>query len=76
MSEAIDWAEDLLANPWEGPLEPSLATVEQSLRWLRQFNLARKRILDMHLAAALHTNGVTRLLTLNPGDFAVSGFSK
>jgi hypothetical protein len=61
MSEAIDWTKDLLANPSVEFLAPSLATVEQSLRWLRQFNLGRKRILDTHLAAALHTNGVTRL---------------
>jgi phage-related baseplate assembly protein len=38
---------------------------------MRQFRLGRKRILDTQVAAVLHTNGVRRLLTSNPGDFAV-----
>jgi hypothetical protein len=38
---------------------------------MRQYNLGRKRILDTHLAAVLYANGVTRLLTSNPADFAV-----
>jgi len=33
--------------------------------------LGRKRILDTHLAAILHTRGVRRLLTSNPADFTV-----
>jgi hypothetical protein len=45
--------------------------MNQTLRWMRQFNLGRKRILDTHLAAILHTNGVHRLLTSNPADFAI-----
>jgi hypothetical protein len=40
---------------------------------MKQFNLGRKRILDTHLAAILYTNGVSRLLTSNPSDFAVFG---
>jgi predicted nucleic acid-binding protein len=40
---------------------------------MRQFNLGRKRILDTHLAAILHTAGINRLMTSNPGDFAVFG---
>jgi len=44
-----------------------------ALRWMRQFNLGRKRILDTHLAAVLHGAGVRRLLTANPADFAVFG---
>jgi hypothetical protein len=40
---------------------------------MRQFNLGRKRILDTHLAAILHTNGVRRLLTSNPADFKIFG---
>jgi hypothetical protein len=38
-----------------------------------QFSLGRKRILDTHLAAILHTCGVRRLLTSNPADFSVFG---
>jgi predicted nucleic acid-binding protein len=73
MLEALDWVESFLANPAVGVLEPTPASVPLTLAWLRQFNLGRKRILDTHLAAALHTAGVRRLLTSNPKDFAVFG---
>ena len=73
MSEALDWIDDFMANPAVGLLEPSQESARQMLRWMRQFNLGRKRILDTHLAAVLHTAGVRRLLTSNPADFAVFG---
>ena len=73
MNEALDWIEDFMANPAVGLLEPSQEGVRQMLRWTRQFSLGRKRILDTHLAAVLHTAGVRRLLTSNPADFAVFG---
>ncbi len=73
MTEALDWIEDLLANPTVGLLEPSQESLRQMLRWMRQFNLGRKRILYTYLAAVLHTAGVRRLLTSNPTDFAVFG---
>ena len=55
MTEALDWIDDFLANPIVELLEPTKASTEQTLRWLRQFNLGRKRILDTHLAAIFHT---------------------
>ena len=73
MTEALDWAVDFLANPMVEMVEPTKAATEQTLRWMRQFNLGRKRILDTHLAAILHTAGVNRLMTSNPKDFAVFG---
>ena len=73
MTEALDWIDDFIANPIVELLEPTKASTDQTLRWLRQFNLGRKRILDTHLAAILHTGGVRRLLTANPGDFAIFG---
>jgi predicted nucleic acid-binding protein len=73
MSEALDWIEDFLANSSIGLIEPTKGTTEQTLKWIRQFNLGRKRILDAHLASILHTHGVRRLLTSNPGDFTVFG---
>jgi predicted nucleic acid-binding protein len=73
MTEALDWMDGFLANPAVGPLEPNVESLRQTLLWMRQFNLGRKRILDTHLAAVLHTAGVGRLLTSNPGDFAVFG---
>jgi hypothetical protein len=47
--------------------------MDQTLHWMRQFSLGRKRILDTHLAAILYTSGVRRLLTANPSDFTVFG---
>jgi predicted nucleic acid-binding protein len=71
MTEALDWMEDFLKNPMVSLLEPTKASTDQALLWMRQFNLGRKRILDTHLAAVLHTSGVRRLLTSNPADFAI-----
>lgn len=73
MSEALDWIEELLAHASFQQLEPTPESLRQTLRWMRQFNLGRKRILDTHLAAVLHTAGVRRLLTSNPADFTVFG---
>lgn len=42
-------------------------------RWMREFRLGRKRVLDTLLAATLHAAGVRRLLTANPDDFRVLG---
>ncbi len=73
MTEALDWIEEFTANLMVSVLEPSQDSLRQTLRWMREFKLGRKRILDTHLAAVLHTAGVPRLLTSNPGDFAVFG---
>jgi toxin-antitoxin system PIN domain toxin len=73
MPEALDFVEDLLANPSVTLLESNEEIQMQTIRWMRQFKLGRKRILDTHLAAALHTAGVRRLLTSNPKDFTVFG---
>jgi uncharacterized protein len=71
MTEAIDWIEDFLSKPSVATVKPTDASFSQTLRWMREFNLGRKRILDTHLAAVLHTNGINRLLTSNPADFAI-----
>jgi predicted nucleic acid-binding protein len=73
MPEALDWIQDFLASSGVSLLEPTQASMERTILWMRQFNLGRKRILDTHLAAILHTNGVSRLLTSNPADFKVFG---
>lgn len=73
MPEALDWTQEFLANPAVSLLEPTQASMDQTLHWMRQFSLGRKRILDTHLAAILHTSGVRRLLTANPSDFTVFG---
>jgi predicted nucleic acid-binding protein len=73
MLEALDWIEEFLANPSVSLLQPTQESLRQTLRWMREFNLGRKRILDTHLAAVLATAGARRLLTSNPGDFTVFG---
>ena len=73
MIEALDWIEEFLANPSVSLLQPTQESLLQTLRWMREFNLGRKRILDTHLAAVLHTAAARRLLTSNPDDFAVFG---
>ncbi|MCI0541896.1 MAG: hypothetical protein L0Z50_42410 [Verrucomicrobiales bacterium] len=73
MVEALDWIEEFLANPTVSLVEPTLESLRQTLHWMRQFNLGRKRILDTHLAAVLYTAGARRLLTSNPADFTVFG---
>jgi predicted nucleic acid-binding protein len=73
MVEALEWIEDFIANPLVKIVEPDGASLRQTILWIRQHRLGRKRILDTHLAAVLHVRGVKRLLTSNPGDFAVFG---
>jgi predicted nucleic acid-binding protein len=73
MTEALDWIEEFLKNSVVSLLETNQASVSQTIRWMHQFNLGRKRILDTHLAAVLYANGVRRLLTSNASDFTVFG---
>ncbi len=73
MMEAIDWIEEFLRERSVKLIEPTNASMAQTLTWMRQFRLGRKRILDTQLAAMLHTGGVYRLLTSNPGDFTIFG---
>src|ERR1017187_2303776 len=73
MIEAMDWIEEFLANPSVSLLQPTQESLRQTLRWMREFKLGRKRILDTHLAAVLHTAGARRLLTSNPADSSVFG---
>jgi predicted nucleic acid-binding protein len=73
MIEALDWIEEFLKNPSVSLLEATPASMEQTLRWMKQLNLGRKRILDTQLAAVLHNGCVRRLLTSNPADFKIFG---
>jgi len=70
---ALDWIEGFLTLSEVKTVESNDASLQLTLQWMRQFQLGRKRILDAHLAAILHTHGVRRLLTSNPGDFEVFG---
>jgi predicted nucleic acid-binding protein len=76
MTAALDWIEEFLKSPAIGLIGSNRASMDQTLRWMRQFKLGRKRILDASLAAILHTGGVPRLMTSNPADFAIFGVLK
>ena len=52
---------------------PDDAAVRQFLRWLKQFSLGRKRLLDTLLAATYEQAGIRSLLTTNPADFGAFG---
>jgi predicted nucleic acid-binding protein len=71
MADAIAWLQSFVLNSGVSLVFPSEASFNQTLEWMRKYNLGRKRILDTHLAAILHTNGVSRLLTSNGRDFAI-----
>jgi predicted nucleic acid-binding protein len=73
MKEALDWIEGFISNSAVKVQDTTAASSHQTLQWMRKFNLGRKRILDTYLAALLHAAGVKRLLTSNPGDFALFG---
>jgi predicted nucleic acid-binding protein len=36
--EAMDWIQDFLANPGVNLLEPTQAGMDQTIRWMRQYN--------------------------------------
>jgi len=73
ITEALDWIEGFLRNSAAKIPDTSAASSQQTLQWIRKFNLGRKRILDTHLVAILHSAGARRLMTSNPADFAVFG---
>lgn len=52
---------------------PGSLALKQTMEWLEQYRLGRKRILDTALAAAYYERGILRLATANPNDFAIFG---
>ena len=53
---------------------PNEESTRLALKWMQQYQLGRKRILDTQLAATLWIGGVRRILTSNPGDFRIFSF--
>ena len=53
---------------------PSNVSLTQSLAWIEQHRLGRKRILDTQLAATSYSAGVNTIITSNASDFTVFGF--
>ena len=72
MSDAIAWLRAWAIEVDPHWLAPSDAAIELWLKWMIEFQLGRKRILDTQYAASRHTHGVRRLLTNNAADFRVS----
>lgn len=52
-------------------LQPTEESINLAWDWMRNYQLGRKRILDTQLAATFHINGIHRILTANPSDFAI-----
>lgn len=52
---------------------PTGVATRQSLVWLQQFFLGRKRLLDTLLAATYHHAGLQSVLTTDPRDFGLFG---
>lgn len=53
---------------------PNNTSLTQSLDWIDQHRLGRKRILDTQLAATYRSAEVNTIITSNATDFAVFGF--
>jgi hypothetical protein len=73
MDEALEKANGWWEASEVKPIYPSLDSTRLGLLWLRQHRLGRKRLLDTQLAATYYAAGITRLLTLNMGDFEIFG---
>jgi predicted nucleic acid-binding protein len=73
MPAAITWLREWTTEVAPTWLCPTTASRELWWKWMEEFELGRKRILDTQYAAMLHTHGVRRLLTNNGDDFRVFG---
>lgn len=54
-------------------LYPSEMSMKRCLLWLTAYRLGRKRLVDTQMAATYAEEGVTRIWSANPGDFALFG---
>ncbi len=71
MSEALE-----RAVFWSEAREVALLVADEAvstrwLKWLADFQLGRKRLLDTLIAATWHAAGISEICTLNPRDFQV-----
>ena len=74
MPQAIALARELWDANEVVRIIPEPTVMHRALELLSTLSLGRKRILDTVLAATLEASGVTRLATLNVGDFRIFGF--
>lgn len=66
------------AARWSNASEVNaLHTTEEArgwtMKWMKEYGLGRKRILDTALAAVLYTHGISRVATANRSDFECFG---
>lgn len=71
ISEALEWA-----VYWSGASEVTLLGADNAvnalwLKWLADFQLGRKRLLDTLIAVTWHVADISEICTLNPRDFKV-----
>jgi predicted nucleic acid-binding protein len=71
MSEALQ-----RAAFWSEAREVTLLAADDAvnalwLKWLTDFQLGRKRLLDTLIAVTWHAAGISEICTLNPNDFKV-----
>lgn len=52
---------------------PSKNSLLLQEKWMREYRLGRKRVLDTALAATYKEHGIRTLATANPADFAIFG---
>jgi predicted nucleic acid-binding protein len=73
MPSAIAWFREWSLRCEPTWLHETKFSIDLWLRWMDQYRLGRKRILDTRYAALLHSNNVKRLVTNNPDDFRIFG---
>jgi predicted nucleic acid-binding protein len=73
ISEALFCARRWISGKEISLLSPSKESKVFQWRWMEKYHLGRKRILDTSLASILFQEGVPRIATANPKDFAVFG---
>lgn len=73
VAEAVDRAQGWWDAAETERVAPSPESVAQFWRWVREFRLGRKRLLDTMLAATYFSHQVTTILSSNARDFSVFG---
>lgn len=73
MAEALRQARDWWNANQTHRIYPSDESTELFLKWMNDYQLGRKRLLDTQLAAIYRVADVSHIATLNSADFSVFG---
>lgn len=68
---ALDFVEAWWPAPEVEHVFPTAPSLELSWKWMRQFQLGRKRVLDTQLASIFFERGIRKVFTINPRDFEI-----